>query len=77
MKVFREVAPMPTENIGPVAATCGADIGEADCMRTLMDQVCRLGGDVVWGVSDVPSQVGKRRLAGRAALGAQRAPVGK
>ena len=66
--VFPETPSMPTDNIGPVMATCGQDISNDDCLRTLKDQACKLGGDVVWGVADVPSQSqGKKKLAGRAA----------
>ena len=68
MKVFPETPPMPTDNIGPVLATCGADVSNADCMRTLKDEACKLGGDVVWGTDEVPSMsLGKKKLAGRAA----------
>ena len=68
MKLFPEAPPMPTDNIGPVTAWCGEDINNDACMRTLKDQACKLGGDVVWGVSDLPSvSVGKKKLAGRAA----------
>lgn len=68
VKVFRETPSMPTDNLGPVMATCGDDISNEDCLRTLQDQTCKLGGDVVWGVSDVPSSSqGKKKLAGRAA----------
>ena len=68
IKVFPEIPPMPTDNIGPVMATCGADISNDDCMRTLKDQACKLGGDVVWGVDNVPSMsLGMKKLAGRAA----------
>lgn len=66
--VFPESPSMPTDNIGPVNAICGDDISNDDCMRTLKDATCKLGGDVVWGVSDVPSKsLGKKRLNGRAA----------
>lgn len=59
---------MPTENIGPVSATCGADTKDDDCLRTLKDETCKLGGDVVWGVEDAPSMsLGKKKLSGRAA----------
>jgi hypothetical protein len=55
-------------NIGPVTATCGPDIRDDDCQRALLDQVCKLGGDLVWGVSDGPSMVnGKKQMSGRAA----------
>jgi hypothetical protein len=68
VQVFPEAPTMPTDNIGPVGATCGQDISNDDCLRTLKDQACKLGGDVVWGVADVPSQSqGKKKLAGRAA----------
>jgi hypothetical protein len=68
VKVFPESPTTPTDNIGPVSATCGDDISNDDCLRTLKDQACKLGADVVWGVADVPSQSqGKKRLSGRAA----------
>ena len=68
VQVFPDTPPMPTENIGPVMASCGADIADADCMRTLKDQACKLGADVIWGVPDKPSmEVGKKRFYGRAA----------
>ena len=68
MKVFPEAPPVVTDNIGPVTARCGADVKDEDCMRTLKDQACKLGGDIVWGVSDIPSNVqGKKQFAGRAA----------
>ena len=38
------------------------------CLRTLKDQVCALGGDVVWGVGERPSAAtGKVVYEGRAA----------
>lgn len=68
VQVFPESPPMPTDNIGPVTATCGDDIGNDACLRELKDQACKLGGDVVWGVADQPSvSLGKKKLAGRAA----------
>lgn len=68
VQVFPESPSVPTENIGPVNAICGDDISNDDCLRTLKDATCKLGGDVVWGVSDVPSKsLGKKRLNGRAA----------
>jgi len=66
--VFPENPSMPTDNIGPVQSTCSEDTKNEDCLRTLKDEACKLGADVVWGVSDVPSNVlGKKRFAGRAA----------
>lgn len=66
--IFVEVPSMPTDNIGPVMASCDESISDADCLRTLKDQACKLGADVIWGVSDVPAKsTGKKRLSGRAA----------
>ena len=68
VKVFRDTPSVTSDNIGPVTATCGADVKDDDCMRTLKDQACKLGADVLWGVSDPPENVlGKKRLTGRAA----------
>jgi len=68
VKVFAEAPDAPTDNLGPVRASCGEDISSADCLRTLEDQVCRLGGDVVWGVPAEPAKAdGKIRWSGRAA----------
>jgi hypothetical protein len=68
IKVFPESPPMQTDNIGPVQATCAENVTNDDCMRTLKDEACKLGADVVWGVSDVPTNVlGKKRFSGRAA----------
>jgi hypothetical protein len=62
-------APMGrTVNIGPVNATCDEDVSDDDCLRTLEDQVCKLGGDIVWGVADKPRMdLGKKKFNGRAA----------
>lgn len=68
IQVFPDVPPMPTDNIGPVTATCDLDVSDADCQRTLKDQACKLGGDVLWGMSDDPDKSGgKKRIFGRAA----------
>ena len=66
--LYRDIPPVPTENIGPVHARCGDDIAPDDCIRTLKDAVCRLGGDVVWAV-DGPDRKedGKLHYNGRAA----------
>jgi hypothetical protein len=66
--LFHEAPDVPTTNIGPVRAHCGLDVADADCLRTLEDQVCKLGGDVVWGVADKPQVDGdKNYWEGRAA----------
>ena len=70
VEVFHEDAPTrPTENIGPVSASCTDLVSDQDCLRTLKDQVCKLGGDVVWGVegSPVVKADGRKHLSGRAA----------
>jgi hypothetical protein len=68
VKLFHGSPTEPTTNIGPVHASCGADVADADCLRTLEDQVCKLGGDLVWGVADKPRVWGDRNVwDGRAA----------
>jgi hypothetical protein len=68
VQIFQDVPPMKTDNLGPVNATCGEDIAKDDCLRTLKDQACKLGGDIVWGVADPPEKKdGKIRFSGRAA----------
>jgi hypothetical protein len=66
--LFHETPDLPTANIGPVRVHCGLDVSEADCLRTLKDQVCKLGGDVVWGVAEKPELDGDENFwRGRAA----------
>ena len=68
VKTFPEEPPMSTDNIGPVSASCDMSVSNEDCLRTLMDQTCKLGGDVVWGIGDEPStKGGKKHYEGRAA----------
>jgi hypothetical protein len=68
VQVFHDAPTGPTTNIGPVHASCGADVSDADCLRTLEDQVCKLGGDLVWGVADKPRIWGDKNFwDGRAA----------
>ncbi len=67
VQVFEGSPPMKTENIGPVTAWCTEDESREVCLRELEDQVCKLGGDVMWQV-DGPSREGnKQRMNGRAA----------
>jgi hypothetical protein len=57
-----------TVNIGPVNASCDQDVSDTDCLRTLEDQVCKLGGDLVWGVDENPKlDLGHKKFNGRAA----------
>lgn len=70
VSVFPEAPSTPTENIGPVSATCDDFVSDEDCLRTLKDEACKLGGDVVWGVpaaSQPVSGTTKKRFQGRAA----------
>jgi hypothetical protein len=43
-------ATIPVDDLGVVKVECSASGGA--CERKLMDAVCRLGGDVVWGTAD-------------------------
>ncbi|MBX3228536.1 MAG: hypothetical protein KIT84_07780 [Labilithrix sp.] len=68
VRIFPEQPSYGTDNIGPVSASCDESVADSDCMRTLMDQACKLGADTVWGVSDKPElKDGKKRFYGRAA----------
>ena len=71
MKVFVDAPPMATENIGVVIALCSPDDSKDMCVRELQDQVCLLGGDVLWqvdGPTPQSTQEGyKQRMRGRAA----------
>ena len=68
VKLFHDTPTMPTDNIGSVTARCGEDVSEGDCLRQLLDETCKLGGDVVWGVDDKPKmEIGKNVWRGRAA----------
>jgi len=68
--VFQQSPTGKTENIGPVSSSCDdqAPTSKDDCLRELKDQVCKLGGDVVWGVEAEPEHVdGRWKYHGRAA----------
>jgi hypothetical protein len=69
VQVFEDAPPMPTENIGPVAAACSPDDSREVCLRELEDQVCLMGGDVVWQVDGpkLDPTTDKQRMRGRAA----------
>ena len=57
-----------TENIGPVNAWCDEQSSDEECLKALRDQVCKMGGDVVWGVPSKPKREdGKTKRSGRAA----------
>lgn len=71
VQVFDGSPNAPTENIGPVTALCTEDDSSDVCLRELQDQVCLLGGDVLWqveGPAHEDTQNGPRqRMRGRAA----------
>jgi hypothetical protein len=68
VQIFPETPSMQTDNIGPVSASCDESIPDQDCLRTLKDEACKLGANVVWGVEPNPTkQLGKKKFFGRAA----------
>jgi hypothetical protein len=67
VRTYDRAPPMPTENVGEVTATCAADDSREVCMRELEDQVCRVGGDVLWQVDGPRVDGDKQRVTGRAA----------
>lgn len=68
MKVYPEAPSEQTDNIGPVSASCDETVSDDDCLRTLKDQACKLGADIVWGVEPNPTvEGGKKKFSGRAA----------
>jgi hypothetical protein len=67
VQVFVDAPPVRTENIGPVLASCDRDDSKENCLRELEDQVCLLGGDVLWQVDGPERQGDRQRMHGRAA----------
>lgn len=68
MQIFQETPTAQADNIGPVSSTCDESVSDQDCLRTLKDEACKLGGNVVWGVEPNPTkQLGKKKFFGRAA----------
>lgn len=68
VQVFESTPTMATDNIGVVNATCDEVVSDEDCLRTLEDEACKLGADVIWGVDPKPTMdLGKKKLSGRAA----------
>lgn len=68
VQVFVDTPTVPTDNIGAVSASCEDSVSDADCLTTLKDEACKLGGDVVWGVDPKPTlEGGRKKLYGRAA----------
>ena len=46
------------DNLGKVKVECDVNTTDEECLRTLEDEVCKLGGDVAWGVSSKPVYIG-------------------
>jgi hypothetical protein len=67
VQVFASAPPMRTENIGPVTALCAEEDSRDVCLREMQDQVCLLGGDVLWQVEGPGREGNKQRMHGRAA----------
>jgi hypothetical protein len=67
VQVFQDAPGGHTENIGPVEAICDQNDTEDVCLRELQDQVCLLGGDVLWQVEGPTPSANKQRMRGRAA----------
>jgi glycyl-tRNA synthetase alpha chain len=66
--ISRDAPASRTDNLGEVRASCEEAVSEENCLRTLKDEACRLGADVVWGVDDKPVRNGLRlEWRGRAA----------
>jgi hypothetical protein len=69
--VFDGVPAFPTANIGSVVAWCPETDTREACVRELEDQVCLLGGNVLWQIEGPSPQATsdgmKQRLRGRAA----------
>jgi hypothetical protein len=62
---FMDEPTIPVHKIGGVSAICGRSVTPEDCTRTLEDEVCKLGGDVLSQVhsSDLDD---KTQMTGRA-----------
>jgi len=67
VQVYPDAPTGHTENIGPVEATCALDDREEVCLRELQDQVCLIGGDVLWQVEGPAPAGDRQRIRGRAA----------
>jgi hypothetical protein len=67
VQLFEDKPPFKTENIGPVTAWCDQNDSREVCLRVLEDQVCDLGGDVLWQLEGPTPKGDKQRMYGRAA----------
>jgi hypothetical protein len=57
------------DNLGSVRAECDERTTDEECLRQLEDEVCKLGGDIAWGVPAKPKEIGggQKVLEARAA----------
>lgn len=68
VELYPDAPLVQTDNLGAVSASCADSVADQDCMRTLKDEACKLGGDVVWGVPEKPKEKdGRKYWSGRAA----------
>jgi hypothetical protein len=67
VQLFEDAPSIPTENLGTVRASCGGDDSKEACVRELENQVCSLGGDVLWQVEGPSREGDRQRMSGRAA----------
>lgn len=58
---------VPVHVIGRVRASCGRSASADDCKRTLKDEVCKLGGNVVYEVKSAEGEDDRTILTARAA----------
>ena len=62
VKSFAEAPNVPVDELGAVEVDC---TGEAHCARKLIDEVCKRGGDVVWGLGE--NTITSMKMKGHAA----------
>jgi hypothetical protein len=67
--VFPDGPKVIADNIGSVRAECDERTTDEECLRQLEDEVCKLGGDIAWGVPAKAKDIGggQRVLEARAA----------
>lgn len=65
VEVATESPSRAVQGLGDVTARCTDEMANdpAGCRRVLQDQVCALGGDVLWGVTSDRSDDGLRMRA--------------
>jgi hypothetical protein len=71
VQVFTDTLPTAIENIGAVTSLCSTADSREVCLREIEDQVCLLGGNVLWQAEgptpEATSEGNKLRMRGRAA----------